>query len=275
MGLSDGAKKLIQKTANKMGYEIRRLPETPLEPLKELRLMVGPYHEPGQFQGAGKAQLQHCRDLCALKRNERVLDAGCGCGIFALAMTEYLDPHGSYEGFDIVPELVEWCIKNISRKHPNFHFRRVDVLNRHYNPTGAYKPSEFVFPYKSETFDFVFLNSVFTHMLPADMEHYFSEISRVLRPRGRCLVTFFVMNAESLLLLNAGQSDLDFRHLGKGYRTINENDPEEAVAYDEEVIRIVIQECRLTLVEPIHYGFWSGRKGGLSYQDFIIAQKAL
>ena len=41
------------------------------------------------------------------------------------------------------------------------------------------------------------LKSVFTHMLPAAVTTYTSEISRVLKKGGRAVVTYFLLNAES------------------------------------------------------------------------------
>jgi len=85
---------------------------------------------------------------------------------------------------------IDWCRRKISSKYPNFHFQFADIFNGVYNPKGKIKPVEYKFPYENESFDFVFVKSVFTHMLPQDMEHYFSEIARVLRKDGRCLITF-------------------------------------------------------------------------------------
>lgn len=48
------------------------------------------------------------------------------------------------------------------------------------------------------SFDFVFLTSVFTHLLPEDMNNYFSEVVRVLTHARRCLITYFLLTFESL-----------------------------------------------------------------------------
>jgi len=45
---------------------------------------------------------------------------------------------------------------------------------------GTVAASEFVFPFADASFDFVSLASVFTHMLPVDLEHYAGQIARVL-----------------------------------------------------------------------------------------------
>ena len=52
--------------------------------------------------------------------------------------------------------------------------------------------TQFTFPYKAKSFDVIFLFSVFTHMLPDEIEHYLKEISRMLKPGGICLTTLFL-----------------------------------------------------------------------------------
>ena len=96
---------------------------------------------------------------------------------------------------------IKWCGNNITTKYPNFHFQRANVFNKYYNPTGEYKASEYKFPYNDNYFDLVILGFVFTHMLPTDLENYLSEVSRVLKINGRCLISFFLLNKESNSIL--------------------------------------------------------------------------
>src|SRR5690606_34432863 len=69
---------------------------------------------------------QHFFDLFVkyadLKPSDRVLDVGCGCGRMAVPLTKFLT-EGSYEGFDIVPELIDWCKDTITPKFPKFQFQ--------------------------------------------------------------------------------------------------------------------------------------------------------
>lgn len=226
------------------------------------------------FKKNGEEFLRYYLELCDLKPNERILDVGCGIGRKTVPLTKYLDGNGRYEGFDIVKEGIDWCRERISKKYTNFYFQHIDVFNKYYNPEGKYKASEYQFPFENESFDFVVLGSVFTHMLPEDMEHYFSEIARVLKKGSRCLITFFLLNRESLELVNAKKSTLDFSHdLGK-YRTVNANTPEQTVGYDESFILNIYNKYGLKIRGPIHYGSWCGRREFLSYQDIVIAIKA-
>ena len=227
----------------------------------------------GDFRKQGEEGLKYFVELCGLKPDERVLDIGCGSGRMAFPLTGYLDKRGSYEGFDIVADEINWDRIKITAKYPNFHFQLADIYNKAYNPKGKYKASEYKFPFGNGSFDFIFLTSVFTHMLPQDMENYFSEIARVLKRDGRCLITFFLLNTESIRLIETKSSLLDFQYRFKRYWTIDKNAHEAAVAYDEKFIRGLYEKYGLSIAEPISYGSWCKRKKFLNYQDIVIAIK--
>ncbi len=105
------------------------------------------------------------------------------------------------------------------------------------------------------------------------MEHYLSEIVRVMRPGGRCLMTYFLLNEESESLMRAGASTLPFEFGGDGCRIANRQLPEAVVAYEEAAIRSLFQRYGLHIDEPIRYGSWCGREVYLSYQDIVLAGK--
>lgn len=225
------------------------------------------------FAAIGERFLGHFRDICGLRPDERVLDVGCGIGRMAVPLTKYLNEKGSYEGFDIVRDGIDWCNNNITSRYPNFHFQLADIFNKVYNPTGTFQAKEYRFPYADESFDFVFLISVFTHMLPEDMENYLRETARVLKNGGRCLITFFLWNQEVSRLVEAGKSKFDFRHEYGNYRVQDANLPESAVSYDEAFILSLYQKYGLTVKLPIHYGAWCGRDKFLDGQEILVASK--
>lgn len=227
----------------------------------------------GPFLEIGREFLGHFIKYGGLQADQTVLDVGSGVGRMAIALTKYLNEQGQYFGFDIVPELVEWCQKNITPKHQNFHFNHFNAYNKLYNPAGVVRAQDLRFSYQDNYFDFVFLTSVFTHMLPADVRHYLSEISRVLKPGGKCLATFFLLNDYARTQIAAGMSKQNFVYDAGGYFTIDKTLPETDVAYEEGQIRELFSRNRLAIMEPIHHGLWSGRKEFLSYQDIIVAKK--
>src|SRR6185503_5290247 len=84
------------------------------------------------------------------------------------------------------------------------------------------KASQYTFPYENNSFDFVFLTSVFTHMVRADVERYVQEVARVLKPGGRCLTTFYLLNAESKdSMPKKALFDLNFKYRRLHSRTLN------------------------------------------------------
>ena len=226
------------------------------------------------FKERGQAFLRHFKETAGLKPHESILDVGCGIGRMALPLTGYLNASGSYEGMDIVQIGITWCQENITPQHPNFHFLFADLFNKTYTPGCKSLASQYRFPYDDESFDFIFLTSVFTHMLPADLENYLSEISRVMKRNGRALITYFLLNRESLQLMREQKAHMDFKYTFGHYRTMNADVPERAIAYDEEYIKRLYQKHGLKIMAPIHYGAWSGRETWVSGQDMIMASKA-
>jgi SAM-dependent methyltransferase len=226
----------------------------------------------GSYTQIGEAFFQYFVDLAGLKPHERVLDVGCGTGRMARPLTGYLEG-GSYDGIDIVAPSIKWCQRAYSRRHSNFHFHFADIYNKAYNPTGRHRAAEYRFPFETVSFDFVFLTSVFTHMLPTDVENYLSEVARVLKRGGRCLITYFLLTSDSLRLIEEKASSLTFGHEAQGCRVEDKDVPERAIAHEESRIRALYEKHGLSISEPIRYGSWSGKKDGLSYQDILVASK--
>jgi SAM-dependent methyltransferase len=225
------------------------------------------------FEAVGRSFLPLFRDLGKLKPSDAVLDVGCGVGRMAIPLTTYLEAHARYEGFDITKEEIDWCRKHITTRFPNFNFQLSNLYNRMYNPTSQVKASSYRFPYGNDEFDFVFLASVFTHLLPEDLTNYFSEIVRVLKPGGRCFSSYFLLNDESNRLMAEGRSTQNFQFKLDGCMVKDQDNPEYAVAYKESFITGLYYKHGLKIDTPFSYGAWCGRERFVSYQDIIIAEK--
>ena len=224
----------------------------------------------GDFRTAGDEFREVFVSLGGLRPDEDVLDVGSGVGRGAIGLTGWLQ--GRYEGIDVVRRGIEWCQQAITPRYPNFHFQVADLYNRHYNPVGRFSASEYRFPFEDHSFDFVLLTSVFTHLLPADRDNYISEVARVLRPTGRCLATFFLLNDEARRNLQDSPSSLNFRFSRPGYWTDNERIPEAAVAYEEADVREQLERSDLQIAK-VRYGVWSGRSDGVGWQDLLVAER--
>jgi SAM-dependent methyltransferase len=241
-----------------------------LPPLR-LRRYVGPLRS---FESSGAEFMSYCRLLLELQPDSRVLDVGCGCGLMALKLKNYLDAPGRYTGLDIHGPSVEWCQRSIAPAYPNFKFARIDVRNDAYNPGGQHAPEEYVFPFADGSFDAVLLKSVFTHLRPGAVENYMKEVARLLSPHGRALATFFLLNERQETLRREGSNQIDFRH-GEGiWRYTYRESPESAVAYNENFVIELLDRHGLALKRPVVYGRWSGRREGLSFQDMLVLGRA-
>ena len=213
------------------------------------------------------------RRQCGLLPGHSVLDAGCGLGRIAVPLTEYLAGEGRYEGFDIDAAAIRWCQENITPAHPNFRFVVSDIHNRRYNPGGTIQPEAYTYPYADAQFDVVLLASVFTHLFPATVRRYLAEISRVLKPGGRCVASFFLLNERSERAIADGgvHERYRFPHEMKGCRVKEVEIPEQAVAQYEPAVRAAYEAAGLKL-DRIRYGRWGGGAPGFN-QDLIFSTK--
>ena len=173
-------------------------------------------------------------DYCGLTRDSRILDVDCGIGRNAIPLTTFLHTTASYEGIDIMPNGIEYCMAKIKSKFPAFNFQKVDFFNSFYNPQGKIFADKYTFPYDDNSFDIVISTSVFTHLPPLAVENYIKETSRVLKNGGYCMHTCFMINSES----NSGIEQVlgihKFTHEMDGFVTTNPDFVEEAIAPKEE-----------------------------------------
>ena len=227
----------------------------------------------GDFQREGKRLFERFRNLGGLQPEHRVLDIGSGIGRVAVQLSQYLNEQGSYEGFDVIKLGVDWWQKNISAAHPNFKFTYVPLGNDLYRAEGE-DASSFSFPYPDTSFHFAVSNSVFTHMLPEEVQNYLQELHRVLKPGGRAYLSFFILNDAS----KAGMSNnpsFDFKFDHGHYRLLDEQVKAANVAYEEDYFRQTLLPGDKWKFVHQFYGYWSGKREEEQpdFQDFVIVEK--
>ena len=161
------------------------------------------------------------RKHAGLTPDSRTLEIGCGCGRNAFALAGFLRD-GNYTGMDVERVALEGARNNPLLRQKGFTFDFLDIRNDAYNPDGRYLATEYVLPYAGASFDVVFMNSVFTHMLTDEVRNYVRQIARVLRPGGRCYLTAYLLD---------GRAEGEFPFHAQQHSYANEAVPGIAVAY--------------------------------------------
>lgn len=246
----------------------------PLLPPRHLRAVGA-----GDFAAVGASVMRDLIDVGDLRPDHHVLDVGCGVGRLAIPLTGFLQA-GAYEGFDIAPTMIAWCDQNITPRFPHFRFQVLDVANGHYNPAGQQQALGTSFPYEDAEFDFALATSLFTHLLPGEFLNYVTELGRTLTTGGTFFGTFFLINQEAMTAMARGEAEIDLRHelsdagSGVAYRAINAITPETAIGLSQSFVATALADAGFTDIR-VHPGLWSGRPDGRSYQDIVVARRAL
>ena len=109
-------------------------------------------------------------------------------------------------------------------------------------------------------------------MHPDDIAQYLREIGRCLKPGGRCLATFFLLNSESKAAITHRDSTLAFRFpVGEHALTTTSRTPEDAIAIDEFFIREAYKQSRLRIEGEVYRGSWQSNPKAISIQDIVVA----
>jgi SAM-dependent methyltransferase len=148
----------------------RRVTPTDGVPLPPRRLMVrvAGTADSDWFLRGGRAGYDAIAAHVRLADIDAVLVFGCGCG----RVTRYFRGHaGEVAGSDVSADAIAWC-------RDNLRFGRFEV-------NGLAPPLAF----DDESFDLVYALSVFTHLTAELQLAWRDELRRILRPRGRLLIT--------------------------------------------------------------------------------------
>lgn len=229
-------------------------------------------------------------EILNLSQDSVFLDVGCGIGRIASGLVIFFGRHGSgkYEGFDIGAPAILWN-KEAYKPFARFNFRHADILSKMYNPQGHLFAHNYSFPYEDNTFDAVFLGSVFTHDYPDAIDNFLSEIHRVMKPGSCSLISWFILNEESEAFQKQGQAKppITFSLIGHpesaNFKVASIENPEAAIAYTEARMRKFYSDAKLS-IKFFFQGMWSGRprsygyrgwEGGHGYQDAVLACKVI
>lgn len=144
-------------------------------PPAELRYRVSSSPHADEFIAVG----EKCADdiVSALRKVNvdlgsftRILDFGCGCGR-TLVHLKRLAPGAQFAGVDIDAKAIEWC-----RRHLEF---------ASFSLSNESPPID----YAADSFDFIYVISVFTHLDEDYQFRWLEEVRRIAKPGGVLLLT--------------------------------------------------------------------------------------
>jgi hypothetical protein len=132
--------------------------------------------------------------------------------------------------------MIAWSQEHLAPAAPGFSFQHHDVDHPTWNPGGT--PGHLPFPAPDGDVTLFIAWSVFTHLLEGDAKFYLNELSRVLAPDGVAMTTWFLFDKAAFPMMQEFQNAL----------FINEQDPSNAVIFDERFLLETAAEAGLKLV---------------------------
>jgi SAM-dependent methyltransferase len=253
------------------GRDLKSLPARLRDPERRSEPWETIHHVGSNYHATGQHALDLLRAHAGLGPDDRVLDIGCGNGRVTRPLVETLSPRGGYIGFDVSRAAIRYCRRRFGQMRPDFEFHHIDIRNGVYNPRGAVAETETRFPCADGVITLAFANSVFTHLPLETIDRYLEETRRVLAPGGRAAFTAFVLTPEVRDWIAAGHSCLPLKPWRDGAMTVDPHWPENAVAYDETVLRAAIEAADLTL-EHVLVGDWRPSRTYAGNQDMLIVR---
>jgi len=165
---------------------------TTVIPAKHLRFGGKEFKNDDFFLASAQSEAQRLVRRCGLCTTSAVLDIGCGVGRLPIGILDQVGDIRTYCGVDVQSRSIRWCKLHIERAHPSFQFRLIDARNGCYNPGGSPLSGSFRLPFDDESFDIVYLYSVFSHMMTDAVSVYLGEFRRLLRSEGTVFLTAFL-----------------------------------------------------------------------------------
>jgi len=255
-----------------MKYYDELIPPGNLILTNKIGASANPTAAQNEWREYGRMQTQHWIDGGLITPSSNVLDIGCGLGRVAHGLAGWLE-NGKYKGIDIVKSSIDWCTENY-KAFPNFQFIHADLSNSHYNSKSQQEATSYKFPIDSNSIDFIWSTSLFTHMRLNEVDNYLAEMARVIKSECMIWNTYFILDDESEPLAKAGIPGWGaLEHPIEGGLYMTEDDPDHVIAFYLENL-IALHEKHDFEIVHIGKGGWSGRRGSKDNgQDVILAKK--
>jgi tRNA1Val (adenine37-N6)-methyltransferase len=145
-----------------------------------------------------------------IRKNEKVVDLGTGCGILPLLLSQTTKPH-SFVGVEIQKELAELANKNVRLNHLE---DRVWILQKDFRELKeAFPPGSFDVvlsnppyrKYRTGRVNPAMDKAIARHEIRGTLEDLISIASYLLPPKGRCYLIFPALRTVDLLVVLRSQ----------------------------------------------------------------------
>ncbi len=216
------------------------------------------------------------------KEDNSILDIGCGTGLLGIASEPFLGANGHYLGIDVIKADINFCQNHFNSS--KFSFMHLNANNPAYTPQQ--KNKQIGWEIGSNSFDLVTALSVWTHFGESDALFYFNEVSRVLKPKGKAIITFFLLDEDYEKSLSIRSNKKGRYHMTPQNRWIFDQlaygsnswfhpkwarVPESAIGVTSEGLNQLIANAGLKKIA--HYpGNWK-EIPGVFFQDILVFQK--
>ena len=212
----------------------------------------------------------------------QLLDLGCGIGRVNLSILKRQSNIGKVVGFDMIPQVIEFCISNIAAKYSRTSFELVQGRNDHYDlfvsaaGRSAPKNQLQLNAEYSSTFSGAYAFSVFTHVEYTDFQLLLGSVRELLKPGGEFLLTAFLLTPYSRRAIAQKTSLFPFSETAfemNGQIFIGHvHDRLGFVAFDMALVEQMIFDAGLVITH-IEHGAWSRSGFSRSLQDVIVCRR--
>lgn len=221
--------------------------------------------------------MQHMQGVQA----PQILDVGCGTGLLGIAAYPLIAGGGTYTGIEVNPEQVAFC-----RQHypDGYNFTHHEVYNATYATDQPQESKPWDIADASQ--DLVTALSVWTHFSEDDATFYLKEVSRVLQPGGKAIITFFYLDEHYQPERQRQQATSETYHItprqpwvfdvaasesGDWLHPAWVSVPEDAIGITPKGMDRMLANTDLQRI-GYHPGNWKNRPG-VYFQDVLIFQK--
>lgn len=230
----------------------------------------------------GNACYQILDRYISIGESSHLLDFGCGIGRVLLSVLEHRPALGKITGFDIMPQVIEFCSSNIATIFPKTSFELIRDSNDHYDQfiesagkSEAVNKDQVLEHYR-DTFSGVYAFSVFTHVEATDFSSLLKFVAQMMKPGGEFLFTAFLLTPFSRQSIYKRAClfpfETDAYEKDEQIFIGDTRDRLGFIAFDLLLVEKMVFDAGLVITH-IEHGAWSGSGFSSSLQDVIVVRR--